>query len=256
MSVDIAKDFVRSRFSGKDGVLGVLLVGSTSSGYNDSSSDVDLEVIATQDLCRKIGSTCGHERYQDLDVWWECLTLDELQNELKDWKNDINLWVFSKSQILLDPERKIRRTLSHYRQYPNEVWLEKLFLYWFVATGHAPYDSGKSLQRGDLLTTQLYLTEALEYYMALVFILNRSFLPYRKWRLNEFRKLAYRPMKFEDRLRRILTTNEWTKEEFEAKQLIVFELAKELEQTLQQSGVSGDKIKNPQKFKITYVPQI
>ncbi len=54
--------------------------------------------------------------------------------------------------------------------------------------------------------------------MALIFILNRSFVPYRKWRPRDFAKLTYKPPKFEGKLRKILTTVKWTGDEFENKQ--------------------------------------
>jgi predicted nucleotidyltransferase len=67
----IAKDFVKMKFEKTDGVMGVLLTGSASTGYMDALSDIDLEVISTEDLCRKVGGTCGSEQFRRVDVWWE-----------------------------------------------------------------------------------------------------------------------------------------------------------------------------------------
>jgi len=141
----IAKDFVRMKFEKTDGVMGVLLVGSASIGYMDVLSDIDLEIISTEDLCRKVGETCGSEQFSGVDIWWEWITLKELENVLKDWKDDVDLWIYSKSKILYDPKHKIENLLAKYRQYPSKVWLEKLFLYWYFATANAPYDSGKAI---------------------------------------------------------------------------------------------------------------
>ena len=252
----IAKDFIRMKFEKTDGVIGVLLTGSAAIGYTDALSDIDLEIISTEDLYRKAGETCGSEQFSGVDVWWEWITLKELENALKDWKDDVDLWIYSKSKILYDPKHTIQNLLAKYRQYPRKVWLEKLFLYWFFATANAPYDSGKAIQRNDLLLAQLYLSQAIEYYTALIFILNHSFVPYRKWRLRELDKLAYKPENYEENMPKILTVKSWTKEEFEDKQRIANELARFLEKKLVEAGIAEEKVKNPWKFKVTYVPRI
>jgi len=256
MLYTVAKNFVKEKFEKVNGVIGVLLIGSASLGYVDDLSDIDLKVLVTDDLCRKMGDVCGSAQYCEVNVWWEFVTLNELENTLKDWKDDVDLWVYSKSRILHDSEHKVKTLLANYRQYPKTIWLEKLFVYWYSATGNAPYDSGKAIQRGDLLTAQLYLSQATEYYTSLIFILNHRFVPYRKWRLKELNNVAYKPENYEEKLRKILTVQNWTKEEFEAKQHIINELVVDLEKKLLESGVQEDKLKNPWKYKVSYMPRV
>ena len=88
----IAKDFVKMKFEKTNSVMGVLLTGSASTGYMDALSDIDLEIISTEDLCRKVGETCGSEQFSGVDIWWEWITPKELENALKDWKDDVDLW--------------------------------------------------------------------------------------------------------------------------------------------------------------------
>jgi hypothetical protein len=175
---------------------------------------------------------------------------------LRNWTNDVDLWVYSKSTILLDSGDKLKNLLAKYKQYPKKIWLEKLFLYWYYATGNAPYDSGKAIQRKDFIIAQQYLTQATEYYTALIFILNRNFVPYRKWRLRELEKLKYSPTDYRHMLHRILTTTKWTKQEFEAKQEIINNLVSELEKKLLECGVTKEKLENPWKFKVASNPRI
>ena len=254
---EVAKEFVQLKLAKADGVSGVLLVGSSSLGYADSSSDIDLEVFVTKKLYNKMRRTCEtYESYRRTDVSWEWMTLQELEDTLRDWRDDVDLWIYSKSTILLDSGGKLKNVLARYKQYPKKIWLEKLFLYWYYATGQAPYDSGKAMQRKDLVIAQLHLTQAMEYYTALIFILNRNFVPYRKWRLRELEKLKYRPTDYEHMLRKILTTAKWTKQEFEAKQEIINNLASELKKKLLDSGVAKDKLENPWKFKVASNPRI
>jgi len=184
------------------------------------------------------------------------MTFEELEKTLENWKNDIDLWVYSKSKILYDPKRKLRSLLARYRRYPKRVWRKKLFLYWYYATAHAPYDSGKALQRNDLMTAQLYLTQAMEYYTALIFVLNGHFVPYRKWRFRELEKLAYKPENLKGRFRTILTTLQWTKQEFENKQNVINSLASELKKKLVEAGISEERLEDPWKFKIDQMPAV
>jgi predicted nucleotidyltransferase len=254
---EVAENFVRLKLAKADGVVGALLVGSSSMGYADSSSDIDLEVFVTEKSYNKRRQTLeGYDSYRGLDISWEWMTLQELENELRDWKNDVDLWVYSKSRVLLDRGGKLRSLLAKYKRYPEKTRLEKLFLYWYYATGNAPYDSGRAIQRKDLISAQLYLTQAMEYYTSLIFILNKSFVPYRKWRLRELKKLKYKPDDYMEMLRRILTTKKWTKQEFEAKQRIISNLVSELEKKMLDSGVTREKLENPWKLKVATMPRI
>lgn len=254
---EIAKDFVQLKLAKTDGVLGVLLVGSSSFGYADSSSDIDLEVFVTKESYSRMRRACeAYESYRGTNISWEWMTLQELEDALRDWRNDVDLWVYSKSTILLDLGGKLKKMLARYKRYPKRIWLKKVFLYWYYATGHAPYDSGKAIQRKDLTIAQLYLTQAMEYYTALIFILNKNFVPYRKWRLRELEKLKYKPRDYTQMLRKILTTEKWTRQEFEAKQSIINELVSELEKKLLDAGLLEEKLKNPWKFKVGSMPRI
>ena len=254
---EVAKEFVQLKLAKVDGVLGVLLAGSSSIGYADSSSDIDLEVFVTEKSYNKMRRTCeAYESYRGTDISWEWMTLQELEDALRDWTNDVDLWVYSKSTILLDLGGKLGNLLARYKQYPKRIWLEKLFLYWYYATGQAPYDSGKAIQRKDLMIAQLHLTQAMEYYTALIFILNKNFVPYRKWRLRELEKLKYTPTDFSQMLRKILTTTKWTRKEFEAKQGIINSLVPELKKKLVECGVTKEKLENPWRFKIVSAPRI
>ncbi len=253
----VAKDFARLRLEKAEGVVGILLVGSSSVGYADDSSDVDLEVFVTEESYDSERRTRGgYESYRGTDISYEWMTVEELEDALRDWKNDVDLWIYSKSTVLFDLDGKLKGLLATYRRYPKKVWLEKLFLYWYYATGNAPYDSGKALRRNDLISAQLYLTQAMEYYTSLIFILNKSFVPYRKWRLRELEKLGYKPKGYAEIPRRILTTEKWTKQEFEAKQSVINSLVSELEQKLLDAGIKKEKLDNQWKFKVASTPNI
>jgi predicted nucleotidyltransferase len=107
---EIAKDFVQLKLAKADGVLGVLLVGSSSFGHADSSSDIDLEVFVTKESYSRMRRAYEtYESYRGTNISWEWMTLQELEDALRDWRNDVDLWVYSKSIILLDLARALLR---------------------------------------------------------------------------------------------------------------------------------------------------
>lgn len=60
MLQNIAEEFVKMRFEKINGVIGVLLIGSAVTDYVDQWSDVDLQVVVSPDLGKKL------EKYVDL----------------------------------------------------------------------------------------------------------------------------------------------------------------------------------------------
>jgi predicted nucleotidyltransferase len=77
MFQSVAMEFVEAKFGNLGGVLGVLLVGSASFDCVDRLSDIDLEVVATQKLYRKVSRSCeGFERFKDVEITWEWMTLE------------------------------------------------------------------------------------------------------------------------------------------------------------------------------------
>jgi predicted nucleotidyltransferase len=69
---EVAKYFVPLKLARVYGVLGVLLVGSSSVGYADSSSDIDLEVFVTEQSYNKMRRTReAFESYRGTDISWK-----------------------------------------------------------------------------------------------------------------------------------------------------------------------------------------
>lgn len=97
---EAAEDFVRLKLAKADGVVGVILVGSSSIGYADKSSDIDLEVFVTKESYnRKIRVQENFEFYREKAVSWEWMTVEELEDALEDWKNDVDLWCIQSPQF-------------------------------------------------------------------------------------------------------------------------------------------------------------
>lgn len=242
--MSLARKFVDEKFVGTRGVMGVLLTGSSAIGIKDEFVDLDFEVIVTEKHYGQGEWLADETKYGGFEVCWGWTTLEKLESKLIGWRNDINLWVYSTSKIMYDPTGKVKSTLEKYKKYPEDVRKEKMFSYFFYGWAEAPYNFEKALQRNDPLTAQLCLNNAIEIFTALLFIVNNSFVPYRKWRLHELTKLVNKPSKYEERIKQLIRTDNFSRGTFNLKHKIIHHVVNELKKMLIQEGVPAEKIGN------------
>ncbi|MDY6765008.1 MAG: DUF4037 domain-containing protein [Halobacteria archaeon] len=253
MSLELAKE-VADELKEKEGVVGVLLTGSVAAGYADENSDIDFILVVDSETYEDLEEG-GDMRREGEYIQYELKTLEEIENKLKGWRDEISLWVYSQSRVLHDPTGEVSELLSKYDEYPEDVWKDRLFDYWFHATGDAPYNSGQAIRRGDLVTASLYQIRGMEYYTALAFILNKSFVPYRKWRMKAIEDLPDIPDDHVSRVRKVVASGV-TVEEIEDNQEAINKVMGYFEERLLETGVDKRKVREPYLFQPNHVPNI
>ncbi|GKZ12872.1 DUF4037 domain-containing protein [Haladaptatus sp. T7] len=232
-----------------DDVLGVLLHGSVALGHADDHSDVELRVVATPDAVAARDSTGETRQHDGVFVELDWTTLDRIEADLADWDDDTALYVHANADVLADPTGVVTDLLGRYDDYPATVREEKCFSYWYHATGNAPLDSGLAFRRDDPLTAELSLRRAVEGYMALPFLLDGRFVPYRKWRRAELSTLSWTPTAFESRLETVVLGDD-----AEEKQAVVSKLMTDFERRLLDFGLSERRVLKPYLFEPEYDP--
>ncbi|MEM3695952.1 MAG: DUF4037 domain-containing protein [Candidatus Bathyarchaeia archaeon] len=176
---------------------------------------------------------------------------------LTGWYDDINLWVYSTAKIMYDPDNTVKNLLDGYREYPEDIRREKMFSYFFYGWAEAPYNFEKALYGKDPLTAQLCLSNAVEIFTALLFIINRCFVPYRKWRMRQLQKIAKKPANYEYRIKQLIQTKNFSKQSFDLKHKIIDDLVNEIKEMLIQEGVPAEKIgENMWRYEPKYKPSI
>lgn len=75
---------------------------------------------------------------------------------------------------------KIREQLQKY--YPERIWRRKLAEAMHEYSQYAQSNYARMMARGDVLTAQICLGKAIESAMNLVYLLNRQYAPYYKWK--------------------------------------------------------------------------
>lgn len=255
---DLANRFMRTRFIGKREVLGVLLRGSSVIGVRDKFADLDFDLIVPMASLREMESVADETTFEGIEVCWDYKSMEMLDAELRDWLRDTDLWAYATGKIMYDPTGKVKELLDRYKQYPESVRQEKMFSYFFYATGASPYNSEKAILRKDYVTAQMFLTNAVELYTSLLYLINRSFIPYRKWRINQLDKLLRKPDNYVKKISKVLFDEKPpSKETLTAKQAIVMQIMEETRLMLLQEGMDSRKIADDLwRFEPKYIPSI
>lgn len=149
----------------------VLLVGSVATGDADMYSDADLTVLGPVEP--------GERRVGGVRVEWTTTTREEIENELAGWTDDAALYSYATADVLYDTVG-VAAVLDEYERYPPSVRREKLFAGWFHGSGNA-FDARTAAERGDDRVRRSAAVAAVEQFVALTYVLDGQFPPYRKW---------------------------------------------------------------------------
>ncbi|MFB6197245.1 MAG: DUF4037 domain-containing protein [Halobacteriaceae archaeon] len=172
---DIARS-IANELSERDNVSAVLLVGSASLGFADDTSDIDLEVVGSIEP--------GEQNVEDVHIEWSTVSAEEIEEALARWEDDAALYTYANADILYDDGVNIANQLMKYRQYPSEVYEQKVFAGWFYGTADL-FDATKARKRGQDRVKLSACVSAVEQFVSLTYVLNRQFPPYRKWLFHE-----------------------------------------------------------------------
>lgn len=153
----------------REDVRAILLVGSVACGYADEFSDIDLQIIGSQEP--------GERTVEDIHIEWTPVTYDEIEEKLTGWADDAALYTYANAQVLYD-RTGLGTLLEDYRKYLPEIRRKKLYAGWFHGTG-AVFDARKAKKRSDCRAQVCSSVSAVEQIVALSYILNDRFPPYR-----------------------------------------------------------------------------
>lgn len=105
-----------------------------------------------------------------------------------------NLAACTNGKVFIDPAgdfSKIRAQLKSY--YPEDVRLKKIAARCMSAAQSGQYNYARCLRRNDPYGMHCTLAQFVETILALLFLINRRFMPYFKWRLKTASELSIPP---------------------------------------------------------------
>ena len=185
----------------EDSVLAAIQIGSIAKGYDDESSDVDLEVIVTEEKYAAIEKSFQKFIHTDrYDLIF--MTIARLQNTANS-ERDEDHWNYQDAVVLLDKTGGIERILKDITRYDagsRVARLKKHYLaYWNNTLG-----SFSCLKHKNEWGSKIYAALAIQELIRLLFNINYRWSPRLQWASKELPLLEKKPKDLEAQIRSIL----------------------------------------------------
>ncbi|MFX0039757.1 MAG: nucleotidyltransferase domain-containing protein [Promethearchaeota archaeon] len=220
---------IANDISTKAGVIGITLCGGLSRGYADELSEIDLNIYLEDDVYNDWITGMGPLPHSDalwndnyIDI--EFLSFDK---EFKEEWDLIKKWDASYNVILYDPEDKIKALLNKKDVFSSQEKFHCLS----KAFGKCMYIGNlvvlQWINRGDPISANQLITNALLGLTSLVFLANDEYPPYEKWALNYSYSLKWLPKDWKKRVSEVLLTKEISIKEAERRRALFIELYKD-----------------------------
>jgi predicted nucleotidyltransferase len=163
-----------NKYGTDEQALGVVQVGSTVKGYADEHSDLDLEVVVTQekysDLSRHSKKIIHTEKYDLI------FTTTEKLCEIKNSKKDEDHWNFHDSIVLLDKTGVLQKVLNEIIEYDEASRVDRLKQY-YGAYWENSLSSWSCLEHGNHWGTRIYVALSAQELIRLLFNFNHHWAP-------------------------------------------------------------------------------
>jgi predicted nucleotidyltransferase len=184
-----------------ESVLGVILIGSFGKGYQDEHSDIDLEVIVTENRYNEFEKNAQRIIHtEDYDIGFT--TIDKLQR-IKESEKDVEHWRYKDCPILHDKTGKLAEILKEITRYDEDSRMERLKRYYLGYWENTLYSMG-CLRRKNILSARIYAAIAIQELIWLLFNLNYRWAPKLQWAFKELPLLQKTPINFEAQIESII----------------------------------------------------
>jgi predicted nucleotidyltransferase len=182
-------------------VLGIVQVGSTVKGYDDRHSDVDLEIVVTEDKYTELAR--GSQKIVHTEKYDLIFTTMTKLKQIKNSDKDEDHWNYQKSIVLLDKTRNLQKVLDEITAYDEASRVDRLKRYYSAYWGNT-LSSWSCLEHRNQWGARIYTALAVQELIRLLFNLNHLWSPKIQWAFKEIRTLQEKPKKLEMQLASIL----------------------------------------------------
>jgi predicted nucleotidyltransferase len=203
--MDTRKEMIKKllhHYKVDDQVLGVILVGSLAKDYEDEYSDIDLELVVTEnrydELERNAQRIIHTEKYDLIFT-----TIDRLQ-KVKESERDEDHWLYKDCPLLLDKTGKLAEILKEIAKYDQNSRIERLKRYYLAYWENTLYSTG-CLRHKNKLSARIYAAIAIQELIRLLFNFNYQWAPKLQWAFKELPSLQRKPINLEAQIENILT---------------------------------------------------
>jgi predicted nucleotidyltransferase len=197
-----------AKFGADEQVLAVVQVGSTAKGYDDEHSDVDLELVVTEDKYDELAKKSQkiiHTESHDLIF----TTIDKLR-QLKVSNMDEDHWNYQNANVLIDKTHILQKTLNEITRYNETTRPDRLKRY-YRAYWENTLSAWSCLEHMNHLGARIYTALTVQELIRLLFNLNHLWSPKPQWALKEIHLLKTKPDKLQTLLESTLEQPETRK---------------------------------------------
>lgn len=205
LDVTAREELIKSlldRCKGDESVLGFILVGSLGKGYGDERSDVDLELVVTEDRYKEQKRRDqGIIRTEKHDLIFT--TIDRLQR-VKESERDEDHWSYRDCPVLFDRTGKLADIVKEIAEYDRILRLDKLKRY-YLGYWENTLSSIGCLRRKNIMAARIYAAIAMQELIRLLFNLNYRWAPEIRWAFKELHQLERTPARLGTKIEMILS---------------------------------------------------
>lgn len=184
--------------------ISVILGGSVSYGEADEFSDLDLFVIASEN----INTLPIDAQFNGKDIKVEGgYTWTQLEDFVRITPDDAEtkFWGIQKAVLIHDPKDRYKKIQEKVNNYlPEDFWKQRVLKKWFSVFYCSRNGVRKALTRNDFITAGIWKGRLLEAIMELTFLINRQYIPPTKWLYKKFIELPILAKEVEPHLKAIL----------------------------------------------------
>ena len=154
---------------------GIIWIGSAVHGICDQHTDIDIRLVAKD----RDKPPMDQFEVDGVKIEVDAIDSDWLLEKSQSPETE-QFWIRETAKILFDPNNDLGKQFSQANSIPDQTWddLEwQLFKDLFNS-----YDYQKSAQRGEFITSQLYVNKTIDVLSKFIFIYHHRAVPTFKWR--------------------------------------------------------------------------
>lgn len=194
-------DKLMNCYSADQSVLGVILVGSAGKGYHNEHSDVDLEVVVTEERYNELQK--NFQKFIHTEKYDVIFTTIDVLQQVKQSGKDVDHWWYKDCPVLLDKTGKLKGVLREITRYDVESRLKRLKHYYLGFWENSLY-SMSCLRHNNDRSARIYAALAMQELIRLLFNFNNRWAPKMQWAFREIKLLKKKPANIESQIESIL----------------------------------------------------
>lgn len=204
-----AIDYITNKFQADRRVDALLISGSISHGFNDEFSDVDINIIVSNEIYEQKKKAHALTYFEDAENFYKegyfdgkFITLDYLDLVVKQG-NEPTKFAFHDSKIAFDKTGQVENYLEKIRIYNLENVQENAVRFVSQLDGWKWY-ADEGIRKRNKYLLDIAVSRMILFAGRLILLENRTFFPYHKWFMKVLENVPNKPQELMPAIERLL----------------------------------------------------